>query len=109
MNDWIKPGIKVYLKSFSGWVKTGYTTIAKVDGDTFFLQRDPRIKVNIDTMKGDFLEFKEICQVYQYKEDLERKNSYINKRQIIKERLCSLTEEEIETIYNIVIKNNEHV
>lgn len=110
-NDWVKPGARVYLKSYSNWIRSGYTTITEVDGDTVYLQRDLRIKVNAITLNGNFLEFDNICHIYKAKEELEQernlKMSYNKKRQIIKENLNILSDEEIELIYNIVKKNYE--
>lgn len=108
MKEWIKPGCKVYLKSYTGWVKSGYTTIMDVDTETFTIKRDPRVRICIATLMGDFLEFKNICQVYLCKEDLEQKISRTNKREIIKKKISSLTEEEIDQIYNIIFPNDIH-
>lgn len=110
-NDWVKPGARVYLRSYSNWIRSGYTTITEVDGDTVYLQRDLRIKVNSITLNGSFLEFENICHIYKAKEELEKergqKASSNKKRQIIKDNLHVLTEDEIELIYNIVNKNHE--
>ena len=39
-NDWVKLGVKVYLKSYSNLIRSGYTTITEVDEDIVYLQRD---------------------------------------------------------------------
>lgn len=110
-NDWVKPGAKVYLKSYSNLIRSGYTTITEVDGDIVYLQRDQRIKVNAITLNGNFLEFNNICHIYKVKEELEQerdqKRSSIKKFKIIKENLHVLTDDEIELIYNIINKNHE--
>lgn len=109
-NDWVKPGTRVYLKSYSKWIRSGYTTITEVDGNTVYLQRDQRIKVNAITLNGNFLEFDNICHIYKAKEELEQERNLkvtLKKRQIIKEKLNILSDEEIELIYNIVKKNHE--
>lgn len=109
-NDWVKPGTRVYLKSYSKWIRSGYTTITEVDGNTVYLHRDQRIKVNAITLNGNFLEFDNICHIYKAKEELEQERNLkvtLKKRQIIKEKLNILSDEEIELIYNIVKKNHE--
>lgn len=63
MNDWINLGDRVYIKSFSNWVKSGYRTIVRIEKGHFYLQRDPRIKVDIASLDGDFLDFHNICHI----------------------------------------------
>lgn len=101
-NEWIKPGARVYIKSFSNWVKSGYTTIVRVDKEHFYLQRDSRIKVNMSTLKGNFLDYHNICHIYQSKDDIKPNIDYNKKRKVIKDKLHLLSEQEIDEIYNIV-------
>lgn len=104
-NDWIKPGARVYLKSISNWIRSGYTTIVKVDEEFIYLQKDHRIKIDIHTLNGDYLDFHDICHIYHSKEDIELNIDIYKKRKIIIGNLHLLSENEIDEIYNIIIKN----
>lgn len=105
MNNWFNLGDRVYIKSFSNWVKSGYTTIVRIEKGHFYLQRDPRIKVDITSLDGDFLDFHNICHIYRSKEDIKPSIDIFKKCKIITEKLHLLSEKEIDEIYNIVIKN----
>lgn len=105
INEWIKPGARVYIKSFSNWVKSGYTTIVRVDKEYFYLQRDSRIKVDISTLKGNFLNYHDICHIYQSKEDIKPNIDISPKRKTNKENLHLLSENEIDNTHSILIKS----
>lgn len=107
-NEWIKPGARVYMTSIINLIRNGYTTIDRVEGDYCYLLKDHRIKINIHTLDGDFLDFHNVCHLYQTKEDIKPNIDYNKKRKIIKSKLHLLSENEIDEIYNFIINKDKN-
>lgn len=112
-NEWIKPGTRVYIVSLINLIRNGYTTIDRVEGDYCYLSKDHRIKINIHTLDGDFLDFHNVCfynvcHLCQTKEDIKPNFDYNKKCKIIKDKLHLLSEQEIDEIYDNIINKDKN-